>query len=361
MKSERFELFKDFVYESTSQSRPTGSDGIKRIHRLIEDFFEYASCRYEKEVFQTKKLLPQNAWLEVDGKKLRAIPFIGSPSARLEAFVKRDYIEGDIALIPDATEREILKAKEKGAVAVVCYRSEWMADCHIHGSYTQAGIPVVSIGREHIKYVEDARVSLVVDSEERTLQGTNYMVEIGKGPIIYLIAHTDTTTGTYGATNSAVGVFLLLFLYEELRQTYSGPYRIRFLLTDAREMGMEGANYHLRRGLKHVFYCINLEGIGWHNPCVIYRDADGYNGEVINHTFYKHLKDMGVDLDFCEAPDRDGEHILFKKAGVQTLYLSSHPLTVKHTLYDCYDAINWDNVFMWYEVILSFLRRFHRL
>lgn len=361
MKSERLELFKDFVYRVASQSRLTGSDGIKKAHRLIEGFFEYAGCKYEKEVFRIKKLLPESAWLELDGKKIVAVPFAGSPSTRIEAFVKRNYIEGDIALIPDATEWDIIKAKEKGAVAVICYRSQMVADAYVHGSYTRAGIPVVSVSREHVRYIEDAKVLLVVNSEEKILQGTNYMVEIGKGPIIYLIAHVDTTADTYGAINSAVGFMLLLFIYEELRRTYSSPCRVRFLLTDAREMGMEGVKHHLTKGLKHVFYCINLEGLGWHNPCVIYKDADGYNGEAINHKFYRHLKDMKLDLDFCEAPDRDGEHVFFKKAGVQTLYLSSYPLTIKHTLYDCYDAISWDHVLMWYEVILSFLRRFHRL
>ncbi len=124
---------------------------------------------------------------------------------------------------------------------------------------------------------------------------------------------------------------------------------------------MEGIKFHLRNSLKHVFYCINLEGIGWYNPAVIYKDMGGYNGERINEMFYRHLRDMGVDVDFCKVEERDGEHIPFKELGVQTLFLSSHPFTIRHTPYDSYDAISWDHVAIWYEVILSFLRRFHKL
>ncbi|MEJ5339042.1 MAG: M28 family peptidase [Aquificaceae bacterium] len=361
MKSERLEFFKEFAYRTLNHNRLTGTDGNVRVRRLIESFLDYTSSNYRKEIFHTKKLIPEEAWLSIGDRKIRGVAYIGSRSIDRESYAKREYIEGDIALIPDLTREKALQAQEKGAVAVITYRSEDKADAYTYGSYVGLDIPVVSIRREDVPEIEDSEVLLRVKSSERVVEGTNFLMEIGRGPIIYIISHMDTTVDIYGAVGNGVGFLLLLFLYEELKENYTVPYRLRFLITDARELGMEGAKFHLRGGLKHVFYCINLEGVGWHNPCVLYRDWGGYNGEKINHMFYKHLQDMRVSIDFCEAKDRDGDHIPFKELGIQTLYLSSYPFTIRHTHYDVYDAISWDHVIMWYEVILSFLRRFHKL
>ncbi|MEN3028734.1 MAG: M28 family peptidase [Aquificaceae bacterium] len=361
MKGDRLEFFKEFAYKVLSYNRLTGTEEHRKAHRLIESFLQYISRHYEKETFRIKRFIPTEAWLKAGEERVRAVAYIGSRDTELEGYVKKDYIEGDIALIPNLTREKALEAQRKGAVAIVTYRGDDRAKGYVYGSSMGLSIPVLSIDREDLQRLADFKVRLSIRSSEKTLQGTNLLMEIGKGPILYLLAHLDTVQRVYGAVNNGVGFLLLLFLYEELRERYNTPYRLRFLITDGRELGLEGTRFHMSGNLKHVFYCVNLEGIGWHNPCVIYEDADGYNGERINELFYRHVEDLKVKIDFCRAREREGNHLPFKEKGIQTLFLSSHPLTITHTLYDNYEAISWDHVVLWYEVILSFLRRFHRL
>ncbi|WPM32543.1 M28 family peptidase [Hydrogenobacter sp. T-2] len=361
MKSERLEFFKEYAYKILTYNRLSGTEESRKTHKLVESFLEYASSKYEKETFYVRKFVPEEAQIRVGEESIKAVAYIGSKPIENKAYVKRNYIEGDIALVPDLTKEKALLAQQRGAVAIITYRSEDKADAYVHGHDMGANIPIVSIRREHVPKVEDSEVLLKVRSEERVIEGVNLFTEIGKGPVIYLVSHRDTVAGIRGAIGNGIGFLLLLFLYEELKDNYNLPYRLRFLITDCREVGMEGVRFHLRNGVKHTFYCINLEDIGWHNPVVVYKDMAGYNGERINEMFYRHLQEMRVDIDFCMVGELEGEHLPFKELGIQTLYLSSYPFTLKHTTYDNYDAISWDHVVMWHEVILSFLRRFHRL
>ncbi|MCS6956907.1 MAG: M28 family metallopeptidase [Aquificaceae bacterium] len=361
MKGERLELFKELAYKFLTYNRLTGTREHKIVHKLIESFLDYISCKYSKEDFWVKKYIPKEAYIHAGKEKIRAVSYLGSPSTDLEAYVKRDYVEGDIALLPEITKEKAFEARKKGAVAIITYREEDKVEGYTYGDFLGIDIPVLSVSRDSLQKLEDYKVRLLVNAVERSIRGTNIFMELGRGPIIYLVAHMDTVHGTYGAISNGVGFLLLLFLYEDLRKNYNAPYRLRFLITDGRELGLEGARFHSQRELKHVFYCINLEGIGWHNPCVIYEDMGGYNGERINHLFHKHVEDLKVKIDFYRVKERDGDHIPFKEKGIQTLFLSSHPLTIRHTAYDNYDAISWDHVVLWYEVIIAFLRRFHKL
>lgn len=359
MKSEKLEALKELAYKVLYYNRLTGTKESKEAQRLIEGFLEENSCFYQKEKFSAKAYFPEKALIEVEGRRIEGVAFLGSKSTEIKGFVKRDYINGDIALIPDLTRERALQARQRGAAAIITYKE--LLEDYIYGPFMGVDIPIVSLKREDIRNVEDFNVKIYISSTEKNFEGENLIMEVGRGPIIYLLAHKDTVHGGYGAISNGIGFLLLLFLFREIRENYKAPYRLRFLITEARELGSKGARFHVERGLKHAFSCINLEGIGWHNPCVIYEDMGGYNGEKINEMFYKHLKELKVNIDFCRAKERDGDHIPFKEKGLQTLFLSSHPFTIRHTQYDLYDAINWDVVVMWYEAILSFLRRLHKL
>ena len=361
MKAEKLEFFKEFAYKALTVNRLTGSEGHKKAYKLIESYLEDNGCRYEKEAFKIKSLIPKEAWVEVEGKRLNGVAPLGSKGIEIEAFVKRNYIEGDIALIPDLTKEKAIEAQKRGAVAIITYREGDKLDEYIYGNHMGVDIPIICLLRKDIAKIEDYKAKLFIRSSEETLWGKNLIMEVGRGPVVYLVAHMDTVHGIYGSIGNGIGALLLIFLYQELKERFGAPYKLRFLITDGRELGLAGSRFHLREDKKHVFYCINIEGVGWYNPCVIYEDMYGYNGERINQMFYKHLKDMRVNLNFCKAKERDGDHIPFKEKGFQTLFLSSHPFTIRHTQYDNYEAINWDGVVLWYEIILSFLRRLGKL
>mgnify|MGYP001770634604 CR=1 FL=1 len=361
MKSERLEVFQHFAYQALRQNRAPNSEGNKEAKRLIRRFLRYAGVGYTEEAFELRAQVPHSAYIEVGDIKIPAIAYMGSPSTQVEGYAKRDFLEGDIALVKGELSAKLLEGLvQAGAKAVITYRERLgVASCWQNYN---SNMPVVSISKQDLKHVEDFKVKIVIRSEEKLLKCSNFVLpDIGRGPVIYLVARMDTPQEGFGAISNGVGFLLLLFIYEELRERYNAPYRLRFLITDASSLNYAGARHHLSKEPKHVYYCINLEGIGWGNPCVVYKDAEGYNGCRINELFYRHAQAMGISLDYVSVPDLDGDHIAFKKRGVETLLLSSYPFYIRNTEYDLYDAIDWDKVVMWYELLVSFLRRFHKV
>ncbi len=360
MRNETFEEFQDLAYQLLTQNRFVGTQGHRKVKTDFMLFLESKNIKFSVEEFYVEKYVPKSSSLWVDGKDIPCVAYVGSPPAEVQALVKREFIEGDIALCPQREERAVIKsAHEKGCKAVITYLGD--LDTHYYGNAQDTLIPVVNVKRSDLSLLEDARVKLKVESSKERIRCSNLIFEVGRGPLVYLIAHMDTKPDVFGAIDNGVGFLLLPFIYDELRKDFKIPYRFRFMITDAEEVGLEGAIFHVGNGLRHVFYCINVDSIGWSNPAVIYSDAEGPNGERIMDMFYRHMRDVKMEVDFRMSKGARSDHIPFKKAGVQTLFLSSNPFSIRHTFYDVVDAVDWDKVRMWFDLILSFLRRFHKL
>ncbi|MGC8852859.1 MAG: M28 family peptidase [Hydrogenobacter sp.] len=355
MRSETLEELKRLADEVLRLNRLSGSEGNTTAKRVIKKWLRSRGISYSEEFFYIERFMPIEARIEIDDTVIFGVPYIGSPSGVYEGYVKREPIEGDIALVRVSEEEHHRINK---AHACITYMANF--NTYYYGSVSGKGIPFVNVKLEDAQRIEDAYVKLTVKTKKEKILCSNIVFELGKGPTIYLVAHMDTMPEVFGAVDG-VGFILLLFLADELKKNFRLPYRIRFLITDAKELGLEGSNYHVSKGLKHTYYCINLDAIGWHNPAVIYKDAEGYNGERIMEMFLKHLQGMRMDIPFVSTSHAKGDHIPFKRKGVQTLFLSSYPFIIRNTLYDSVEAIDWDMVIVWYELILSFLRRFHML
>ena len=360
MRNETFEELKDLAYELLTQNRFIGTEGHKAVKESFLLLLEGLGIKYRTEEFFVEKSVPKSAKLLVNNQEVPCVPYVNSPDCEVKALVKRDFMEKDIALCAQKDEMEcIKKAVEKGCSAVITYLDDM--DTNFYGTVGENPIAVVNIKKSYLPLVEDAEVFLKVSSSKERIKCSNVIFELGRGPVIYVVAHMDTKPEVHGAIDNGIGFLLLPFLYSELRRDYQLPYRIRFLATDAEEVGLEGAHHHVSKGIKHTYYCINIDSIGWSNPAVIYSDMEGPNGEKIMDMFYRHIRDIGVDMDFKASKRGRSDHIPFKKMGVECLFLSSNPFTIRHTFYDVVDAVDWDKVRMWFDVILSFLRRFHRL
>ncbi len=360
MRNETFEEFQDLAYNILTQNRFIGTKGHKKAKENFMLFLESKNIKFSVEEFYVEKYVPKSSKLSVNGQDIPCVAYAGSPPAEVEAMVKREFIKGDIALCPRKEEEALIKsAQGKGSKAVITYLED--LDTHFYGNAEDVSIPVVNVKASHLSLLEDAQVKLSVESSKERIKCSNIIFEIGRGPIFYVVAHMDTKPEVFGAIDNGVGFLLLPFIYGELRKDFKVPYRFRFMITDGKEVGLEGARFHVGKGLKHTFYCLNVDSVGWYNPAVIYSDAEGPNGEKIMDMFYRHMKDMKVEVDFRASKDARSDHIPFKKKGAQTLFLSSHPFSVRHTFYDVVDAVDWDKVRMWFDLILSFLRRFHKL
>ncbi len=363
MRSEILQELQELTHFFSSRKRVSSSEGIRESQQKIIKFLRSLKIPFVEENFVVEKNIPVEGKVKFNGTQIEGYPFVGSLWGDREAEVIREEedVKGKIALVKVGGEREedkVRRLKERGAVGAVFYLEE-LSSPYI-GNLGNESFLALSVDRESAKELLGKKVRIEAKVRRTKVRGKNIYFDIGKGPFLYITAHLDSKPFVYGALDNAVAVALLLVMAKEIRESYYFPFRLRFMITDAEELGLEGAKYHVKN-LKHAFYVINVDSIGWHNPAVIYKDWAGYNGEKIMEKFYRHMKDLKIEVPFKEGKRGRSDHIPFKEKGVEALFLSSNPFTLRHTFYDSYEAINWDVVEMWYELLSSFLRRFHKL
>ena len=363
MRSEQLEKLQEITHFLSSRTRVSSSDGIEESRNYIRKFLRKLRIPFVEESFETEKNIPLEGRIKLNGTEVKAYPFVGSLWGEREAKVvpEEDDVRGKIALVKVGGEREeekVRKLKERGAVGAIFYMEELVSP--YIGNVSGEPFLALSVDRETAFDLLGKEVRIESKVKKTKVRGKNLYFDIGKGPFLYITAHLDSKPFVKGTIDNAVGVALLMLLAQELKDTYYFPYRLRFMITDAEELGLEGAKHHVKN-LKYTEYVINIDSVGWDNPAVIYKDAEGYNGERIMEKFYKHIKDIKVDIPFREGRRGRSDHIPFKENGVETLFLSSNPFTLRHTFYDTPEAVNWDVVEMWFEVLGSFVRRFEKL
>ncbi len=363
MRSELLEELKELTSFFSSRIRVSSSEGIKESQDRVRKFIKSLKLPFVEESFEVEKNIPLGARVSDGGSVVKAYPFVGSLWGDREAKVveEHDEVEGKIALVRVGGEREtdkVRRLKERGAVGAIFYLEE--LETPFIGNISDEPFIAVSVDRKTAEALKGKKVRIEAKVKKTKVRGRNIYFDIGRGPFIYITAHLDSKPFVYGALDNAVGVALVLTLAKELRYVYHYPFRLRFMITDAEELGLEGAKHHVKN-LKHAYYVVNIDSVGWCNPAVIYRDAHGYNGEKIMEKFEKHLADLRINIPFKEGRRGRSDHVPFKEKGVEALFLSSNPFTLRHTFYDTYEAVDWNVVEMWFDVISSFLRRFHNL
>ena len=370
MISEKIKEVQRVCEEICWNNRLSGTKENKEARKFIKNYLKNLGFKVYEEEFTVTKTVPVSARIKCEGEEFPALPLVGSLWGetsgevlilkKLEEVKEKD-LRGKIVAIPVGGKRDSEKAKflrEKKASGMITFLEE--LDVPFSGTIGDVKFFAVNTTREIVKRIEGKEIILDIRTERKEIRGKNIYVEFGRGPILLLVAHYDTKPFVYGAIDNGLSVALLLVMSRELAGFQEIPFRIRILFTDCEELGLEGANYHALHS-KNIFYVVNLDSIGWKNPAVIYRDARGENGKLLNEKFFKHLRDMKVDIPFVEGKTGMSDHVPFKEKGVETLFLSSNPFTLRHTELDDYFAIDWEVVKVWYEVISYFIRRVHRL
>ena len=370
MRSETFKEIQKLCEEICWENRLSGSRGNKKIRKLIKDFLKENNIPFSTERFDITKVFPLQATIKTKNKTYEGIPLIGSLWGETAGEVKvikswekleEADLKGKIVANPIGGTRDEEKAKilkEKKATALITYMEE--LNVNFSGTLGSTKFLAINVKKEVIEDIKNQEVILNVKTEKKKVSCENILVEFGKGPFVYLIAHYDTKPYVYGAIDNGVSVAFLLVLIKELIEYEDLPFRIRVLFTDAEELGLEGSKYHTKE-LKNTIYAINFDSIGWKNPAVIYKDFYGDNGKKINEKFFKHLLEMKESIPFVASKTGVSDHVPFKEKGVETLFLSSNPFTIRHTELDDYYAIDWEVVKMWYDVVAYFIRKLHRL
>ncbi|MCS7084250.1 MAG: hypothetical protein NZL90_04635, partial [Aquificaceae bacterium] len=201
--------------------------------------------------------------------------------------------------------------------------------------------------------------TLIYKPERKRVKCVNFFVEFGKGPYTLVIARSDALYGSFCASFSGFSLLMWLSLIETLNKSYQGPRRLRFSLLDCQTDNLAGANFHVKRLPKHTLACINLQGMSFGLPKIVYKDAAGFNSKMLIEAFESHSRDFGIEPKLIALPGELPDHAPFKEQGVQTLWLNSG-LSINASGYDLFDSVSWENFWTNTELVLSFLRRMHR-
>ena len=279
------------------------------------------------------------------GETFRSVPLrftgFGTVSGELaevglgkEGEVSKDSVSGRIALIGRGEitfEEKTTRVAEAGAVGVIIFNNE---DGVFRGQLRdQADIPVVAIrradGERLLRLMGEGEVEVTIAAEAETKGSRNIIAErtggTGNGKVVIIGAHYDTTPDTQGANDNGSGVAALLTVAEELVAD-DLPFRLRFMLFGAEELGLYGSRHYvdgLDLGeLDSIIAMINIDAVG-----------SGTRLEIIGEDW---LVDPVVDYaELHGIPVREQElsrwggsdHASFRDAEVATLFLIGSDLS----------------------------------
>ncbi len=336
-------LARKLLYDIGSYSRSCGSEGIRRARDRVKGFLRSLGIDFKSQSFKVKKRIPVAGKVEVGKETYEGIPFVGSKSNTFEGLIGRDL--------------ELLPYGKRGGKDNQLLYLEHLNEFYV--GYTEGGT-LLSIKREVVKSLEGKFIRVDCLTQERELIGENILFEVGRGESLFLVAHLDTRPFVKGTVDNALSVVLILILAKELLRE-SLKYRLKFLITDCGEMGLEGSRFFVENSKEDLNLCINLDSIGWHNPALLYRDGGGFNGGFLMEKFLKFLKDYPFKVRLRASKGLRGDHVPFKEAGADVLFLTSYPFTFKHTSLDNLSAVSWENFKNWYNLLRGFLLELPKL
>ena len=279
------------------------------------------------------------------GETFRSVPLqftgLGTVSGALaevglgkEGEVSEDSVSGRIALIGRGEitfEQKTTRVAEAGAVGAIIFNNE---DGVFRGQLRdQADIPVVAIrrtdGERLLELMGEGEVEVTIAAEAETKESRNIIAErpggTGNGKVVIIGAHYDTTPETQGANDNGSGVAALLTVAEKLVDD-DLPFRVRFMLFGAEELGLYGSRHYVD-GLDlgerdSIIAMINIDSVG-----------SGTRLEIIGED---RLVDPVVDYAGLHGipvreqdPSRWGgsDHASFRDAEVATLFLIGDDLS----------------------------------
>ncbi|ADC89105.1 peptidase M28 [Thermocrinis albus DSM 14484] len=353
MRVSSFERLRNIAEVFLKEDRFPTSSGAKRIKNVVKGFLREKGVPFREEIFQTEVNVPKKVEVRGSFGTITADAFLGSSPCKHAGYVKEEPVKGDIALVSWENLHRLENLTEKGV------RTFFVTSPFPLKGYVEEDLSVFSLGEEYVALLKDSYVEVRLEVKREKLLCSNLVWEIGRGPIVYVVAHMDTFPGVHGAVDNGSSVLLLFLLTEELLENYNIPFKVRFLLTDAHEIGLKGALFHTSQGLKNAFYCINLDCVGWKDPAILYKDPAGYNSEELTELFFLCARDVGLEARLSSSHVM-GDHVPFKEMGVKTLFLGAGSFPLRHTPFDIYDIVDWHLVRLWYDALLLFLKRLGR-
>ncbi|HEX7847477.1 MAG TPA: M20/M25/M40 family metallo-hydrolase, partial [Chitinophagaceae bacterium] len=351
------------------------------------------------EVNDGKKINPSTEFI-INGAKLETgkdfFPFPYSANNTIEAMPLLSVQEPDMPWfidlkeileenktnlhfdLPDYIRKNVVKAKDRSASAVILYNSSTTSDMLAFDPKDrseQVAIPVVYVNKEAAtKYFKDQsatlNIKLKTDIGESKRTGHNVIgyIDNGAATTTILGAHYDhlgygedgnsmIRTGEKlihnGADDNASGTSALIELARLLKTSKAKNNNYLFIAFSGEELGLYGSKYfadHPTVDLKAVNYMINMDMVGRLNdssrvltiggygtspqwPLFLSRDSKGASDNLINSPFTIKIDSSGTG---------PSDHTSFYRKDIPVLFYFTGLHTDYHKPSDDADKVNYE-------------------
>jgi Iap family predicted aminopeptidase len=228
---------KKFIEGVASAPRVSGTQGEEKALSFIEECIESIGFSAEREDFNFEACIPQESHLQVGDAQLEVLPL---------GYSKSDEVIGKIAFI-ESLESELLEGLGDCIVVYpenIYERSEYesLLSSNIRGillalgdrladvpTYTafpeewlESGrVVAATIGKGSLRGISSSNEAILVSrSEEKLAQSSNLVWDLGidSDEDVYIFAHHDSAPHSWGVTDNACGVAVLLRACELLKE-----------------------------------------------------------------------------------------------------------------------------------------------
>ena len=322
---------------------------------------ELESLGYEVQFqpFTFQRMAPERALRLPDGETLIGIPLrmsgLGTVSGPLvhvglakEEDIPDEGLSGRIALIQRGEimfEEKVSRVADAGALAAVIYNHTPRLFAGTLSS--QADITAIALSGEHGERLLDMMsggiLDVTVSLETKTYSSRNVIAELpgdsGNNRVLVVGAHYDTTARTQGANDNGSGVAGLLTVAREMADGPPLPFKLRFVLFGAEEVGLFGSNHHVgsleQDEIDSIVAMINIDVPG-----------SGQSLEAIGDTTLaaeavRYGREHGIPIRREQSLDgASSDHAPFREAGVPVLFVLADDLSRINSPRDNIEFVN---------------------
>ena len=322
---------------------------------------ELEALGYEVETqpFTFERMAPERSLRLPDGDALLGIPLRmsgrGTVSGGLvyvglarEEDIPDEGLAGQIALIKRGEilfEEKVSRVADAGAAAAVIFNNA--PRLFVGVMENQADIPAISLSRDDgerlLETMDAGALEVTVSLETNTYSSRNLVAELpgdsGKDRVLVVGAHYDTTPNTQGANDNGSGVASLISIARELAEDPPEPFRVRFLLFGAEEVGLFGSHHYVdsldQDEIDSIVAMINIDVPGSGHSLQIIGDTL-LTGEAVRYGRENEIlisREQGLD-------GASSDHAPFRDAGVPVMFILADDLSRINSPRDNIEFVN---------------------
>jgi len=228
---------KDFIEGMASGPRFSGTQGEEKALNFLEEYIESIGFSAEREYFSFEACIPKESHLQVGNAQLEVLPLGYSKSGEIVgrfAFIESlesimlEGLEDCIAVYPENIyeRREYESLLSSNIRGILLALGDRLADAPTYTTFFERWLEsgrmvAATIGKGSLRGISSRNeAALVLKSEEKLARSSNLVWDLGidSEEDMYIFAHHDSAPHSWGVTDNACGVAVLLRACELLKE-----------------------------------------------------------------------------------------------------------------------------------------------